>query len=312
MARRRGKRWVAEGYDRASRAKRYLGTFDSKKEARDAEAEWKLRSKATGREACDKFAARWVKDYPRDRASTNKHNGERVKAFARDFKGVRLSELDRPAARAWALTHRSHVPAVRAMFSDALRDGLVSENPFTNLRLPGSRGRKDIVALTETELLALADLTLDPRMELGEFAPQYRAMILFAGYVGLRPGELFALLRSDVHGQMATVERSLSSTGEIGLPKNGRARTVIVPPVAEDALLQVPAHSSGLLFTTATGKMWSQPSHFYYWSRLRLLANRPGFDFYELRSLRLRRCCWSVGLRRGMLLCSWGIRTGDA
>ena len=284
MARKRGRRWVAEGYDRATKKKRYLATFDTQKEARNAEAQWRLRTHGTGRETCDQFAERWVQDYPRPRASTNKHNAERVQRFAEDFKGVRLSEVDRPAARAWALRNRSNLAAVRAMFGDAKRDGLVAENPFADLRLPGSRGRKDIVALTEQELRALADVALDPRMELGEFAPEYRSMILFAGYVGLRPGELFALRRDDVHGQMATIERALSSkTGEVGPTKTGRSRTVIVPPVAQDALLEVPVHASGLLFESPGGRMWSQPSHHRYWSRLRLLAARPGFDFYELR-----------------------------
>jgi hypothetical protein len=31
----------------------------------------------------------------------------------------------------------------------------------------------------------------------GEFGPTFRAMVLFAGYVGLRPGELFALGHTD-------------------------------------------------------------------------------------------------------------------
>jgi hypothetical protein len=190
MAHRRGKRWVATGYDRATKAKRHIGTFDTKKEATNAEADWKLRTRPTGRETCDAFAERWPTDYPRPRASTNLHNMERVRRFAKDFKGIRLTDLDRPAARAWALKHPSDVPAVRAMFGDAVRDGLVgtNTNPFSELRLPQSRGRKDIVALTEADLTALADLALDPRMELGDFAAEYRAMVLWAGYVGTRPG----------------------------------------------------------------------------------------------------------------------------
>jgi integrase len=108
-------------------------------------------------------------------------------------------------------------------------------------------------------------------------------MILFAGYVGLRPGELFALRRDDVNGQMCTIERALSSTGEIGLTKTGRSRTVIVPPPAQDALLEVPAHPSGLLFTSPADRMWTQPSHHRYWSLLRRFAKRPGLQFYELR-----------------------------
>lgn len=283
MAHRRGKRWVASGYDKAQGTKRHLGTFDSKTEAVRVEADWKLRTRATGRETCDSFAERWTRDYPRPRSSTNAHNAERVKAFSRDFADVRIADVDRQAARAWALTHRHHLPAVRAMFSDALRDGIVDRNPFSSLRLPGSKGRKHLVALTETELRALADHALDDRMELAEYAPEYRALVLFAGYVGLRPGELFALRRDDVRGQMATIERALSRTGEIGPTKTGRARTVIVPPAAQDALLEVPPHPSGLLFSSPADRMWTQSLHHRYWSRLRLVSNRPGFDFYELR-----------------------------
>jgi integrase len=284
MAHRRGKRWVASGYDRGLKRKRYLGTFDTKREAERGEAEWRVRSRPVGREACDSFAERWPSDYPRLRASTNEHNRERVKRFAKDFRGVRLSDVDRPTARAWAQQHRANLPAVRAMFGDAVRDGLVELNPFAELRLPGSKGRKDIVALTEAELHALAYLALDSRMELGEaYGREYRAMVLFAGYVGLRPGELFALRRDDVAGQLCRIERSLSRTGEVGATKTGKARTVTVPPVAQDALLEVPPHSSGLLFTSPADRMWTQPSHHRYWSRLRLVAGRPGWDFYALR-----------------------------
>jgi hypothetical protein len=80
---------------------------------------------------------------------------ERVQRFARDFAGVKLTDEDRPTARTWALKHPSDASAVRAMFGDALRDGLVEINPFAQLRLPTSRGRKDIVAITEAELNGL-------------------------------------------------------------------------------------------------------------------------------------------------------------
>ncbi len=283
MAHRRSKRWVATGYDKGLGRKTYIGTFDTKREAQDAEADHRVRARPTGRETCDDLARRWTRDYPRERASTNRHNGERVKRFAEDFKGVRLADVDRPAAREWALKHPSNVPAVRAMFGDAMRDGLVSINPFAGLRLAGRRGRKNIVALTERELHKLADVALTDAMELGEFGPEYRAMVLFSGYVGLRPGELFALRRDDVAGQFCTIERSLSKTGEVGPTKNGRSRTVTIPPAAQDALLEVSRHPSGLLFASPRDRMWTQPSHHRYWSLLRRFAGRPGMDFYELR-----------------------------
>ena len=145
------------------------------------------------------------------------------------------------------------------MFGDAVRDGLTPINPFAELRLPGSRGRKDIEVLMEDELVALADLALDPRMEVEDYGPQYRAMVLFAGYTGVRPGELFALRRDDVKSQLATVERSLSSkTHTVGPTKTGRSRTIVVPPVAQDALLEVPTNRLGLLFVSPAGVQWSQ------------------------------------------------------
>jgi integrase len=296
MAHKRGESWVASGYDRALKRKRHLGTYSTRKDAIRAEADWKLRTRATGQETCAAFAERWTRDYPRPRKSTNQHNNERVQRFAADFAGIKLADVDRVAARAWALRHSHCLPAVRAMFGDALRDGLVTINPFTGLRLPGSKGRKEIVALTEQELQALADLALDPRMELGDYGPGYRAQVLFAGYVGLRPGELFALRREDVQGRIATIERSYSSkTREEGATKTGRARTVIVAPVAQDALLHVPSHPSGLLFVSPMGRRWTQSTHHRYWSRLRLVADRPGMDFYELR-----HCAATLLLERGV------------
>lgn len=296
MAHRRGKRWIATGYDRATKAKRHIGTFDTKKQATNAEADWQLRTRPTGRETCDAFAERWMRDYPRPRESSMRTHREHTRRFAKDFEGVKLSDVDRPAARAWALKHRSDLAAVRAMFGDALRDGLVTLNPFAQLRLPTSRGRKDIVALTEAELVQLADLALDPRMELEDFAGEYRAMVLFAGYTGLRPGELFALRRDDIGGDHVTISRSYSSHSHtITLPKNGRERVVTIPPRASAALDDVPHHPSGLLFETPTGKQWTASLHHHYWRRLRMLANRPGFALYELR-----HCAATMLLERGV------------
>jgi integrase len=282
MARKRGKRWTASGYDKVLGYTKHLGTFDKRKEAEEAEADYLLKTRPTGKETCDAFAKRWIRDYPRPSASTNRHNTERVKRFAEDFEGVKLCDVDRPAAREWAMRHPSNLSAVRAMFGDAMRDGLVAANPFSELRLPGSRGRKDLVALTEVELVALADVALSDEMELGEYGREYRAQVIFAGYVGLRPGELFALRREDINGQLCTIERSLSRTG-VGPTKTGRSRTVIIPPAAQDALLDVPPHRSSWLFTSPTDCQWTQPLHYRYWSLLRRFANRPGMDFYELR-----------------------------
>jgi integrase len=286
VPRRRGKRWTASGYDPAVGRKRHLGTFDTRGEARDAEDDWRRRAKSSSREACDKFAERWTTDYPRPRASTNTHNAERVQAFGRDFKGIRLGDVDKPTARKWAIKHPSNVPAVRAMFGDAERDGLIAANPFANLRLPGSKGRKNIVALTEGELVELAALCRDPRMELGDFGPLLEAMTLFAGFVGLRPGELYALKASKVGKGLARIDTPT---------KTDQPRTVVVPRPAQDAIHGLPLNASGLLFESPRGKPWTTGSHSYYWRKLRLIANRPNLAFYELR-----HCAATLLLERGV------------
>ena len=296
MAHRRGKSWVATGYDRATTAKRHIGTFDTKKQATNAEADWQLRTRPTGRETCDEFAERWMRDFPRPSGSTRRTHHERTRRFAKDFEGVKLTDVDRRAARTWALAHPNDAPVVSTMFADALRDGLVEINPFAQLRLPRSRGRKDIVAITENDLVALADLVLDERMELAEFAPEYRAMILFAGFVGVRPGELYALRRDDIEGEHVTVSRSYSShSRETTVPKNGRERVVTIPPVVIAALEDVPHHPSGLLFESPLGRPWTASQNHRYWTRLRLIANRPKMAFYELR-----HACASMLLERGV------------
>ena len=93
--------------------------------------------------------------------------------------------------------------------------------------LSSRAGRKDLIALTEDELNELADKTLDVH---GEFGPTFRAMVVFAAYVGLRPGELFALERGDVGHDEVTIRQNLDGTGTIKAPKNGRERIVVLPP----------------------------------------------------------------------------------
>jgi integrase len=273
----------------------HLGTFDTRREAAAAEAQHKLKARPLARETIESFAGRWLDDYPRPRRSSNTSNAERIKPLIAELGSVRLADVSRPMARAWALKHRWALPAARAMFADAMNDGLVDVNPFAGLRLPGSEGRKRIVALTEAELQELAGQALRAWPDDG-WAWSYRAMILFAGYVGLRPGELFALRRSDVVGDLCVIERALESkSGEVGPTKTGRVRTVTVPPVARDAVAELPPNSSGLLFESRRGQMWRQPSHHHCWKVVRAMAGRPGLDFYELR-----HCAATMLLERGM------------
>lgn len=160
--RRRGSRWAVEIYDpSAASRKRYVGTFATHREARDAEraAEGsvaRLRGKRND-ETVATFAARWLDLRPRQKEATNRAYREQVKPFLERHGERRLGDVDIELAYEWLREKRWTHGGIRAMFSDARRMGLVDANPFAGLRLRGSRGRKDLAPLTVGQADRLAE-----------------------------------------------------------------------------------------------------------------------------------------------------------
>jgi integrase len=260
----------------------WIGTFGTLAEARSAEAKERTKPRVRRSETCDAFAARWLEDYPRPKQTTRRTYGYALRPFAHDFAGVRLADLDRPTAREWALRHtREQVQVARALFSDARRDGLVADNPFSELRLPGSRGRRDLNPLVPAQVHELAETALTVH---GEYGRTVRAMILFAGFVGLRPGEMFAASWSHLRGDELRIAEQVSLYGELTTPKNGRARTVLVPPPARQSLVELPRLlGRDFIFLTKRGTHFRRSSFASYWSPVRAAYGRPDMDFYDLR-----------------------------
>jgi integrase len=278
----RGKSYGVSVYDSALKRKCWVGTFKSLGEAREAERA-ASRRRGIGRVTCGEFSELWLTNYARAAGATRRTYRYGVAGFAKEFGHVRLSEFDRLTARSWALrAPQSNVRIVRAMFTDAIDDQLhPGPNPFANLRLEQSRGRKDLTALTEDELTELCGKALEV---LGEFGPAFRAMVVFSAYVGLRPGELFALERSDVGRDEVAIRQNLDGTGTIKAPKNGRERIVALPPPAREVLADVPARLDvPWQFVTPRGRRFTKSSLYYYWNPVRAAFGRPGMDYYELR-----------------------------
>lgn len=285
-------KWVAKTWHKG--AWRYHGTaHPTRKAAREAE-QAALKQRITREITVSNFAKVWQRDYARPAAASRRTYRYGLNALLAEFGNRRLDAIDRPEARAWAIRQSEMaVRTARTMYGDALRDGLVELNPFAALRLKRSRGRKDITALTEEEIDALAHTALevlDPEM-----GPQLSALILVAGYCGLRPGELFELRWGDLNADEMTVARSLDVTGAVKPPKNGEPRTIIIPPKARAALVSLPRSiDSDLIFTTARGKRFRKTSLHYWFSQVRAAAGRPQMDFYELR-----HACAHLLLMRG-------------
>ena len=281
----RGSKYVVAISNPACRGgKQWVGTYDSYRDALEArDAARANRRRRGSRETCNAMAERWLEDRADDwEASTASHNRQTIHAFVDEFGRRALDDITGSEAMAWALRHRRHLPVVRAMFNHALRLGLAERNPFANLGLDGSRGRKDLVPLTEQELQALGHAA---RRVHGTYGPLFRAAVFVLAYVGCRPAELFALEHDDLDLSALTVNISKQRRKDgIARPKNKRSRTVVLPPPARDALLDAPRRLDvPWVFTTKTGKMLSRGSFRYAWIPVAALAGRPEMDPYELR-----------------------------
>jgi hypothetical protein len=73
---------------------KWVGTFKTRRDARDAEREALRRPVSPREETCDSFATRWVVDYPRPAAATRRTHKYALRTFIRDFAAVPLSEVD--------------------------------------------------------------------------------------------------------------------------------------------------------------------------------------------------------------------------
>jgi integrase len=247
---------------------------------------------------CGSYAQSWLERHPRPKQSTNDCYANAVYGFRVEFAGRDLAEIDVPTALEWAQRNRWRLTAVRAMFSDARREGLISANPFMELRLPGSPGRKRIEIITEAELDRI--LALCEQVWPGEFGQRFRAAIEFAALVCLRPSEMFGLDRSDIEPETVHIRRQFHC-GRITSPKNGEERDVYLPPRAAAAIerlprgLRCPLTGGEILFVGRMGKRIRQSSLNTYWKPVRaafraeLSPDRAAalgngaLDFYALR-----------------------------
>ena len=263
----------------------WVGTYPTRREARQAESKFLAKHKPTDgeRETCAEFVERWLAEFPRPRASTNKRYKDATVDFVKEFGTRPLDTITRKEARGWAIRHQSKRSIVRTMYGDAMNEGIVDSNPFANLRLPLSRGRKDIKALTVSQIDELAAAAHKTH---GAFGGQYAAMIKFAAYTGIRRGELSVIEWSDINFETGeiVVSKTLSNDTEILPPKNDKPRRIVLPPQAREALKAVPRRlDTKRIFNTPNGKMFTKSTFHYHWNPVRCLFGQTTLAWHELR-----------------------------
>jgi integrase len=269
---RRGRTWVAKFQLRGEQHWVPGGPWESKGAAREAERRYRERLEARRTsETCASFAERWLREWPRREASTRQLYAQAVRRFAEHFGPTSLGEVERLSARTWALgVPRNLSKIIGTMYEDARNIGLVESNPFSNLRLPVSEKTEEVLPPTMEEYRGL----LDACTVLGGYGTEFRAMVQFAAWTGVRAGELQALQWADVDEQHLWIRRARKTDGSIGKPKNGRERkTVLLPPA--QVLDKVPLRPDPFVFHTARGEPLQKGNHHYYWRAVRAASGIP-------------------------------------
>lgn len=281
--RKRDGKYVAQLYDREAKKHIHIGVFDKRRDAVEAEgAAYNRRPRKSS--TLGEFAARWTIDFPRPALSTNRHNARQVSHFVAEYENLRLNMVTIEMARAWCLQHQTQLPALRAMFNDAKRHGYVTSNPFADMRLKQSRGRKDL----PSEWLTVADIdrlvNTARLLHPGEGGEMAGSIIQFAAYTGLRPGEIWELTHDCVSGGELEVRGAFrSSTSEHAPTKTKRTGIIPIIPQAKEAIDRAPNLSDDWMFTGLNGQQLRNSSWHNIWNPIRCVAGLPNITFYEMR-----------------------------
>jgi integrase len=276
--------------ERVFRMRRDAERYIARQETTAHDGSW-INSHRSERPFCEVYEA-WTRSWPgRLQASTTQRYEEtwRVhiepalgakptntvthEAIQRFIDGKRDAGIKPPTLR------KLHA-VLSAIFTEAVRLGVVPVNPAKHIRLPRAPKRTQLFLVPE-QIAKLAD----------GIEPHYRLLIITAAYTGLRFGELAALRRSDLDPLHATlkVERALKQDGSFGPTKTHAVRTIKLPAFLAQLLAD---HAAGLapealLFMTKRGHALGR--HVFYRRvfkpavRAALPKQLHGFRFHDLR-----------------------------
>lgn len=249
--------------------RKWLGTH------KDAETAWQVgvdaeQARGDYSETWAEFADRWTRDFnhvKRDGSvrwspEHRRNLSYALQPFVAKWGRISLSNFPNAEALPWIGSQPEYVlRAVRSMFNDARRNGLVATNPFERLGLEKSRGRKDIVALTEEEVHLLAECALGACEGYG---PTMHAFVLWQAYVGCRPLSTFNVRPEDFNVSQGTVY--LRGPGL----KKHTPRTVIVPEVAARAVARLPQRiDQHWLLVSPRGHKLTSTSLQHHWNKFK-------------------------------------------
>lgn len=251
-------------------------------------------------ETISSFTERWLEEWPRPAASTRRHYASAMKRLREGFGTTLLGEVERIDARSWALgVPRNVSKAASTMYEDAKNVGIVTENPFANLRLPTTEKTAEVAPPSLEEFRQL----LNACTVHGGYAGEFRALITFTAWTGLRAAEVAGLEWEDVEEETIWVRHAEKGDGTFGPPKNGKPREIafLVPARVLD---QVPRRAgSTKVFHSLTGEELNKGNLYYAWKAVRdnsgTTMGREAADIKPMRFHDLRHFCATQLLERG-------------
>ncbi len=248
-----------------------------------------------GEELLATYAWRWLAERPNLRPRTRElYEGELRLHILSGLGTIEVGRLSSSAVRTWhagllkadkpgATTVAKCYRLLRAILTTAVEDGLLLKNPCIIKGAGVERADERPVATVE-QVFAIGTA----------IGPRYRAMVLLAGFTGLRLGELLGLTRRGLDVQSGTVTvvsqiQELAKGGHFrGPPKSDAGRRTVAIPEALLPMLTAHADSvdpgpDALMFGGTNGKPLRRATFYRAWHSAVAEVGLDGLHFHDLR-----------------------------
>ena len=238
-------------------------------------------------EFCEKATGR--------RDSTVRRARDGLKPFIREFHDRPIDSFTRDEAVTWARPKGANTQqAVRQFFNHALDRDLIPRNVFTRLGASKRKrrvDRPDFEILSDEQYLRLLGCARESRTD--NYGLVMEGATLGVGEAAMRPGEVFALHRPDVHfaENLVHVRWQIDlDTGEVTWPKDDDGRWVVMSPRFRAHLETMPRRGKTIdptkgeiMFPAVRGGYMLRSTWSTLWHSVRASAGMPGQEFYELK-----------------------------
>ena len=255
-------------------------TYPTLKAARDAysKARLALRNARSDETTVRQWWERWTTQpaYARPKQSTNIARRQATRLFVERYGHLAVGAITRRHVGEWreSGTHDGTIPALRAMWNDAITAGVTDSNPFARLGIRQTRGNRDVDPPSQEMVWRLIRAARPPG---------FAAWLQVAAFTGMRPGELDALRWDCVeNGRIHVAEQFSSVSRPFTLPKNGRRRYAPLTAQAAEALNGVPRESE-FCFVNTRREHWTATSRGYWWNQTRTAAGYSGSLYLATR-----------------------------